>query len=219
MQNRERVLIGIVGPSCAGKTTLLRHIKEYFSQVGKKINIVQFDDYDKYPSGSEAMDKEMEDPKISNWEDPDLFDLPQYTQDIQALSKGETVTIFNRARENLGNKDEIKTIEPDTITIVEGLFTLYPEGIEDFFDLTFFIDVPENVMVERRLVRTPQNSQDPWDQQEYITTTMLEGTRQYVNPQKDKVDADKILDGTQSSQELAHIIIGYIESLLGNMGK
>lgn len=56
MPSKEFYIVGIAAPSSAGKTTLL-------GELGRRIDppptVFSFDEYDLYPSGSEAMEREL----------------------------------------------------------------------------------------------------------------------------------------------------------------
>lgn len=95
------------------------------------------------------------------------------------------------------------------MNIVEGVFIYHDQRARDLIDLRFFIDLPVEEMIRRRLARTPVDSTDPWDAPEYITGEMVKGTEKYVMPQREH--SHVVLDGLLPTSELANIVIAQIE--------
>lgn len=203
------LLIGIAAPTSAGKTLLLRELGQRLSSTD--IEILSFDEYDLYPSGSKALQQAVEQGTIVNWEDPALFDYERYFKDLQKLRDGEPITLLSRSRESMAGGVETRTIHPKGLTIVEGIFAFADERTAALFDRRFYIEIPTDIMVARRLKRTPEGSTDPWDDPDYIKTTMVEGTEYYIKPQRQR--ADVVLEGTRSTAELATQVIFDIRNL------
>lgn len=205
MNKNELILVGIAGPTCSGKTSLL---KELDQRLGGAVAVLSFDEYDLYPSGSLTLKEALKKGNIANWEDPSLFDYKRYLEDLQKLRDGQPVTLLSRSRESQAEQTKTKTIQPDKYTVVEGVFTYSDPRAVDLFDRRFYIDIPVNEMVKRRLDRTPKDSIDPWDNPSYIKVAMVAGTEYYVKPQRAK--AHVILDGLQSPAKLADQVINEI---------
>jgi hypothetical protein len=72
-----------------------------------------------------------------------------------------------------------------------------------FFDLSYFLDLPEPSMIERRLERSAGGT-DPWDDPDYINGPMVEATRRLVLPQRHKVRSVLLAD--QPTEALAQSI-------------
>ena len=200
------MLVGIAAPTCSGKTTLLRELNQ---RLGNEIAVLSFDEYDLYPSGSPALREALKNGNITNWEDPSLFDYKRYLKDLQKLRTGEPVILLSRSRESQAEGVKTKTIKPNRYTIVEGVFVFSDPKAVGLFDRRFYIDIPVDEMVKRRLARTPKDSTDPWDNPSYIKVDMVAGTEYYVRPQRAK--AHVILNGLLSPSDLANQVIGEIK--------
>lgn len=197
-------LIGIAAPTCAGKTTLLDQVQR---RLGSRMTVVNFDDYDRFYPGSEALAKEAANPTIVNWEDPKLFNYQKFISDIKKLKNGLSIAMLPYSRENDARQSGVRTINPSEFTVVEGIFVLHYPAARLLFDLKYYVDIPEDVMIERRLKRSI-GSTNPCDQPAYITGPMLDGTRRFVAPQKQHADA--VLDGTRPTSELVeHILVDF----------
>lgn len=196
-------LVGIAAPTCAGKTELLSELCE---RLPKSSAVLSFDEYDLFPSGSEAMERELVDKKITNWEDPGLFDMRAFAEDVGRIAQGYSVNLQTRSRESIGRGENKRLFTPARVNFIEGIFVLIEPEVRVLMDETFYIDIPLDVMVERRLERS-KGGTDPWDQPEYITGPMVEATREFVLPQRDL--AGVVLNGLRSASQLADQIIQF----------
>lgn len=203
-ENDKHLLVGIAGPTCTYKTSLLGELRGRFEPPATTLS---FDEYDLYPSGSTAMDQELAEPTITNWEDPKLFDEAAYISDLDLLSHGLAVVLKTRSRESLALAETSRVIQPSKLTIVEGVFTFRHEHARSLFSLTAYIDLPTAVMVSRRLARSAGGS-DPWDQPDYIRGAMVAGTERYILPQRRQ--ADIVIDGLLAPTAQADIMADYI---------
>lgn len=202
--SKESLLIGIAAPTCAGKTTLLDQLQD---RLGDRMTVVNFDDYDRFYPGSEVLAKETANPAIVNWEDPKLFNYQKFISDMKRLRNGLSIAMLPYSRENDSKQSGVRTVIPCELTVVEGIFVLHYPAARLLFDLKYYLDIPEDVMIERRLARSV-GSTNPCDQPEYITGPMLDGTRRFVSPQKKH--ADTVLDGTLPVSELIeHILVDF----------
>jgi uridine kinase len=200
-------IVGIAAPTCAGKTTLLAELQR---RMPTSVATLSFDEYDLYPAGSEAMSRELGEEKISNWEDPALFDMEQYVADLGRIAQGQNVTLQTRSRESIALGHETRIFRPASTNIAEGVFVLHDKRARALMDLSVFIDIPLDVMVARRLATLrPGSAGNPWDNQTYIMGAMVEGTERFVLPQREH--AQLVLDGLLSTQELADRVMACLQ--------
>jgi uridine kinase len=193
-------VVGIAGPSCSGKTTLAAELAK---RMSPHTAVLSFDEYDLFPAGSAAMDVELCDRVITNWEDPELFDVHAFTRDVAKIAQGQRVHLKTRSRESTARGETEKIFEPRQVNIVEGIFVLTDEMARAAMDLTVYVDIPLDLMVERRM-HGRQNDGMPWSDPEYIQGTMVEGTKMFVLPQR--ALADVVLNGELPIERLADIV-------------
>lgn len=202
------VVIGLAAPTCAGKTSLIEELQRRMQQRGtpERLAVLSFDEYDLYPAGSPAMAQELAHPTITNWEDPRLFDVPQFVRDLGKIARGQSVELLTRSRESLAAGTSRRLFAPAEVNIIEGLFVLLDPEARTLMDVTGYIDIPPDEMVERRLATLrPGSEGNPWDDPDYIRGPMVEGTRQNVLPQREV--ASLVLDGLRPTEELADIVM------------
>jgi uridine kinase len=135
-------IIGIVGASGSGKTTVARELAE----LAGNASLMSQDNY--YRSLPEGVDS-----KDWNFDDPAVIELEHLARDLAALKRGETVEgpryIFSTHK----RAPDTITLKPAPLIIVEGLFLFTREALRNVFDLKIFIDLPLEVCLERRVAR------------------------------------------------------------------
>lgn len=191
-------LIGIAAPTCAGKTSIADALQKKFKDA---LTILSFDEYDLVPSGSVLSSK------IVNWEDPKLFDYEQFLKDLRRLKQGKPISVSPQSRESIAKGIKKKRISPTQLVLIEGIFVFHEPQAREMFDLRFYIDLPPQEMVKRRLTR-PRLGNDPWNEPAYVRGQMVRGTKQYVLPQKRY--AHVVLNGLLSRDILVKQIIDEI---------
>lgn len=205
---RPELIVAIAGPTCSGKTTLAEELKQTFNP-DTFVARLSYDEFDLYPAGSPAAQREAEHSSVINWEDPTLFDNQAYVEALRRLRSGCEVTVGANSRESQVAGVTSRVVEPGNgIVVVDGIFAWHDPAAEALIDLRVFLNLDEQTMIERRLGRTPKDSQDPWDQADYIHSIMVSGTRAFVSPQKRM--AHLVLDATQPIPTLVEKIRGRI---------
>lgn len=204
---KSTLLIGIAAPTCAGKTSLLNAL---YDRLGSEMTVVNFDNYDRFFPGSERLLGERANPTIVNWEDPALFNYQRFIPDLRKLKKGVPIFTLPHSRESELRGESVKTTNPTKFTVVEGIFVLHYPAARNLYNLKYYIDIPKDVMIERRIARSV-GSLNPCDQPEYIQGVMVEGTEKFVLPQKEF--ADKVLDGLRPLDENVGIILADLKNL------
>lgn len=182
-------LVGIAGGSCSGKTTL---VKELVTRLGPGLEVISFDDYF---VGTQALKGRG----IEDWESPRLYHMDRFVDDLAGLKAGHGVNIACRSRESVARGIISRVIEPKPLVIVEGFLIFHEPAARALFDRKFFVDLPEDEIVRRRLARIQGTS--GWDDPTYIADKLLPGHRNLVVPQQNY--ADTILDGMLTTTQLA----------------
>lgn len=140
-------IIGIAGGSGSGKTFFLKCFLEHFR--ADEVCLVSQDDY--YVPVADNMTPEEN--KLYNFDLPHTIDKDHFMADIDRLIHGES---FTKKEYTFGNPNAVPKlleIKPAPIIIVEGLFILHFKEIADVLDMKIFIDVEEDIALQRRLKR------------------------------------------------------------------
>ncbi|MBN2119582.1 MAG: uridine kinase [Candidatus Omnitrophica bacterium] len=140
------VLVGIVGASASGKTTMARKISK---KLGKsKTVIISQDQY--YKDWSKVPLKRRQ---TINFDHPDSFDFSLMHSHIKELKRGKPVKapLYSyKLHKRLRKKTKIS---PKRWVIVEGLLVFYKGFLRDLFDMKVYIDVDTATSLARRIRR------------------------------------------------------------------
>jgi uridine kinase len=189
MQYSERLMVGIAGPSCSGKSTLERNLEV---ALGDEISVLPFDD----------MTLELDDPAeigADSWEHPECYRWEDYRRHLIELKLGQTTVVHvNRWETEITGKHE-RPIEARSVVVSVGFLALYDEIARGLFDLKLYLDIPEDEVIKRRseVERMLHPAIDPMP---YIMDHILPASREYVIPQREH--ADFVIDGLQPKRQV-----------------
>ncbi|WP_419881480.1 uridine kinase [Peribacillus sp. B-H-3] len=140
------VVIGVAGGSGSGKTSVTRAIFESFK--GHSILMIEQDYYYKDQS-----DLPYEERLKTNYDHPLAFDNDLLIEHIHKLLKYEPIekpvydySIHTRA-------EEIITVDPKEVIILEGILILEDERLRDLMDIKLFVDTDADLRIIRRMSR------------------------------------------------------------------
>ena len=137
------IILGIVGDSAAGKTTLTRGIAQILGE--DNVTVICTDDYHRYDRKQRA---EM---GISALH-PDCNYLDIIQQHLALLRTGQSVLkpIYNHTT---GEFDPPEYIQPKRYVIVEGLLGYSTRGMRDAYDVKVYLAPPEEVRAGWKIKR------------------------------------------------------------------
>lgn len=200
--NNHIYLIGIAGPSGAGKTTLSRYLSSLYKE---EFEHLRQDDYAKHPATYPMKGKYM------NWEVPTNIKFDEIVSHLLKLKEGKPVENHTFA------KDESEpvyyyTLSPKKYVLLEGSLVLTQEAISQYCDLKIYLEIPWGVMFERRSQRMSETGQHYW--REYDEKVVVPEFRKYGEIQK--IYADHIVDGTKTKKEVAEEVRDLIRNKFEN---
>ncbi len=142
MSNRP-IILGIVGDSAAGKTTLTRGIAKILGE--EDVTVICTDDYHRYDRKQRA---EM---KISALA-PDCNYVDIMEQHFRLLRDGQPILkpIYNHST---GEFDAPEYIEPQKYVILEGLLGYSTRAARDSFDVKAYLAPPEELRATWKIKR------------------------------------------------------------------
>ena len=189
-------LIGLAGLSGAGKSALADHLEAQGGVKRFRLDAYYKDtgDCPKLPDGT------------PHWDLPESLHLDEVLEALQDIKEGSEIFIplYNR---RLCKRVGSVLYEPMPVIFVEGMQLYSDKRVRDMFDLRLWIDVPEEVALNRRLKRQPDYDL------EYYRNVALPSQRKTVLPFKKH--AHKIIDGTAVLREVAMQTDQIIKSSLG----
>ncbi|RMF31055.1 MAG: phosphoribulokinase [Chloroflexi bacterium] len=129
----KRILLGVVGDSAAGKTTISRGIQEALGP--ERVTVVCTDDYHRY---NRRQRREM---GISALH-PDCNYIDIIEQHLRLLREGQPILkpVYNHST---GDFDPPVYVRPAEFVIVEGLLAFHTKAMRQCFDVKVYLDPPE----------------------------------------------------------------------------
>ena len=191
-------VFGICGGSGAGKTTLTARLIERLGET--EASVLAFDAY--YPDLSHLP---FADRRRRNFDHPDSLDSALFLQHLDALKQGIAVDVpvYDFSTHTLSGRFERVAAAP--LLLVEGILLLAFEEVAARLDHSIFLDVPEDVRLQRRIQRDVAERGRPEDHvRRQFAATVAPMHDAYVQPSRHR--ADRImapLDSDSLADELA----------------
>lgn len=137
------IILGIVGDSAAGKTTLTKGIAQVLGE--EKVTVICTDDYHRYDRQQRA------EIGISALH-PDCNYLDIIEQHLNLLKAGESILkpIYNHST---GKFDPPEYIKPNKYVIVEGLLGYSTKQMLSSYDIRVYLAPPESLRTEWKIKR------------------------------------------------------------------
>ena len=147
MLPKRSILLGVVGDSASGKTTISKGIAKIIGE--DRVTIICIDDYHKY-------DRVQRAEKNISALDPECNHIDIMQQHLNLLSQGEPIIkpIYNHTT---GAFDAPEYIKPKQFVIIEGLLAFHTKRMRDTFDVKIYLDPEEDLRVAWKVKRDTSN--------------------------------------------------------------
>ena len=139
-------VLGIAGGTGSGKTYAAKSLLNEYPQ--DRILPISMDSYYKDLSHINYTRRVEQ-----NFDHPDSIDINLLEKHLEQASKGKKISIPIYDFSNHVRLGETVSISNAKIIIVEGIFALHFSQLRKLYTLKIFMDTPENIRLERRLVR------------------------------------------------------------------
>ena len=174
----EPFVIGITGLSGSGKSFYVNLIKE---KLGNNVCVVGFDDY--YKSSDQQITDENGE---INYDLPSALHQDKFHADLLKLIDYQIVEIKKYQFENFDAPEMIETVIPAPILLVEGLFVLDYQPVNNLLDFRIFMDCDLELCFNRRLLRDVSHRNIPEAKSRYQWTNhVLPSFEKYIVPYKE----------------------------------
>lgn len=139
------LMIGVVGGSGSGKTTVARTIYEFLGSDAA------FIDQDAYYADLSHLT--MDERRRVNFDHPDAFDTDLMVEQLRTLSAGHPIR--KPTYDYPAHTRATATVEvtPRDVILVDGILLFADARLRALFDIKIFVDVAEDVRFIRRLQR------------------------------------------------------------------
>jgi uridine kinase len=184
----EPVILGIAGCSGSGKTTLAE-------ELARELEGTHFH-LDHYYRDLSHLG--YEERCRQNFDHPDMLESDLLIEHVGQLAQGNTIyhpqyDFANHTR--LAGAD--KRLEVDHLLIIDGIFALHYEGLCSLYDLSVYVDAPDEICYQRRMKRDVcQRGRSKESVAAHYAETVRPMAEKYVRPSAKH--ANLVVDGTES---------------------
>lgn len=182
------VMLAVAGASGSGKTTLATQLVRILGGLHFSLD-TYYRDLGHLPHDQRAQ---------VNFDDPAMIEVPLLASHIAALAQGQAIErpVYDFAGYTRV-KGESETIHPGPLVVVEGLFAMYFPELRPFYQLSIYVDTPDDVCFTRRMKRDiEERGRDPDSVRRQYDSTVRPCGLAFVRPLIDF--ADLVVDGTDS---------------------
>jgi phosphoribulokinase len=172
------IILGIVGDSAAGKTTLTKGIAQVLGP--EDVTIICTDDYHRYDRKQRA---ELGITALH----PDCNYLDIMQQHLSLLRTGQPILkpIYNH---KTGTFDPPEYIKPNRFVIVEGLLGYSTRGARDCYDVKVYLAPPEDLRATWKVKRDTQKRGYTEEQVRAEMVKREPDSEQFIRPQRQWAD-------------------------------
>lgn len=181
-------IVGIAGASGSGKTTLA-------AELARELDGIYFP-IDNYYRDLEYLP--FAERLKQNFDDPALIEHTLLTQHVAALGRGEAIErpLYDFST-HTRVPDRTELVRAGAFVLVEGLFALYYAELIPLYQMSVYIDTPDEVCFDRRLRRdTVERGRSPESVRKQYEATVRPSSIAYVRPSAHR--ADLVVDGTEA---------------------
>ena len=192
-------LIGIAGPSCAGKTELARWLAARLQAP-----VLNLDHY-----YVDMRDLPLEERARRNFDEPAALDYPLILEHIQLLAAGQPVRAPRYDFATHTRARHVALVQPGDYMVLEGLFALYWPAVRALMRTRLFVTAPDDVCLERRTARdVRERGRSPERVRWQFETTVQPMARLHILPTQ--AHAGLVLAGTDPIDSLGARVLAIL---------
>ena len=138
-------IIAIAGGSGSGKTFFAEAL---FKKLGNRASLIYQDNY--YKDQSHKFDH---DGGAVNFDHPDAIDFDLLADQLLELKQNKTIQVPIYEFSTHKRINETIEVKPSPVIIIDGILILTQPKLREIFDISVYIETPEEIRFQRRLNR------------------------------------------------------------------
>jgi uridine kinase len=175
---RETYIIGVCGGSGSGKTFFANSLHK---DLGTDSSYILYQDH-YYKDQSDKFDK---DGGSVNFDHPNSLDFDLLAEHLKALKKGNEIQVPQYDFSTHKRLDSVEKLIPKKVIILDGILILSQPKIRDLLDDSIFVETPEEIRFQRRLLRdTAERGRTAEGVKAQFTKQVLPMHNEFVEPSK-----------------------------------
>jgi uridine kinase len=189
---KKTFIVGLAGPSGTGKSTVAKYVASHLS--GRTVSM------ERYSLSADGLP--LEERARLNYDEPDVIDVKLMESDILKYISGRDIEapVYDFAN-HLRVLELSEHIAAGPLLIVEGILALHFFELRSHYDLSIYLEAPDEICFRRRQVRDITERQRSTELVRWqYENTVVPATRLYVQPSKRF--ADVVID---TSADLATV--------------
>ncbi len=179
-------MIGVVGGSGAGKTTLVWSLAD---RLGADVSVLWFDEY-----YHDLVHLTPDERALVNYDHPDSLDVDLLVSHLDGLLAGRPAEVPVYDFTTHTRTGTTRRVDPRPVIVVDGILVLAFPVIRERLDVSVFVEAPAEVRLARRLDRdVRERGRTPESVRTQFAATVAPMHDAFVSPCRDL--ADLTLDG------------------------
>ena len=199
-------LLGLGGPTCAGKSTAAKLLIRHLEEAGKRVHMISIDDFFYEQPHAKRLMEEKDGYKKIDFDSIDALDFPLLRASVISLMSNGYAKLphFDLSTGLRSGVYELTAHDDDDIFLFEGIQTVYPQInalLREYPYYSMFINVqtslnaneisfePNRIRLLRRLVRDYYRRSSPPDFTFFAWHSVRENEENNIFPFADACDA------------------------------